>query len=166
MKKIFPFLAYAASVFVSHRFLTEYWVVGPVFGVALLLANPERVFKKLSFQHLLFLGASTLIYALVLWISNHGWKFREEGIDMLFGSTSAAIAVGSLLLPSVHALLFGTDFKTVRSVSLALILSWYGTLLLSWLDETIGIKPPIDYSLVALALWQGIYLKRLKPASG
>jgi len=166
MRKIFPFLIYAASVFVSHRFLTEYWVVGPVFGAALLLANSEQVFKKLSFQHFLFLGASTLIYALVLWISNHGWKFKEDWIDMLFGSTTAAIAVGSLLLPSIHALLFGTDFKAVRSVSVALILSWYGTLLLSWLHETIGIKLHIDYSLVAVALWQGIYLKRLKPASG
>ena len=161
--KIIPLLAYAVSIFFSNRYADGYWVVGPVFAAAFFVINHEKVFKNPSLKHLAFLLASTLVYALVYWISGHGWKLEPEWLDMLAGATTVGIIIGSLLMSLVHALIFGVDLKKVRLVAGWLIGSWYFVLLLSWIDDATGFKPSIDYLLVSLALWQGIYLKCLKP---
>ncbi len=162
MKKIIPFVAYLLSVFVSHRFVTGYWVVGLVFAAAVFAVHYEKVFKKFSVRHWGFAIASTLIYALVYWMADKGWKFRNDWLDMLAGSLTGGVVVGSFLMPSVHAVIFGIDFKTVRSTFLWLVASWYFALFFSWLWQTSGLKPNLDFSLFAIALWQGIYLKRLQ----
>ena len=162
MTKIIPWLAYGASVYISHKFSSHYWVVGPVFAAAVLLANFEAIRKKISPSHLLFIGVSTLVYALVFWISDKGWKFSPDWLDMLAGSLSGGVVVGSLLLPFLHTILLGADAKTAQSTALVLIVSWYAVVLLSWIDDAIKFKPDVDYILIAIALWQGIYLTRLK----
>jgi hypothetical protein len=162
MKKIIPWLVYAASVFLSAHFAAGYWAVGLIFGIAVLLANFEAVRSKLSLQHLVFVVASILIYALVYWMADKGWKFNQDWLDSLIGSFSAGVVVGSLLLPFVHSILFGTDPKRIQSTALALIGSWYGVVLLSWLCGYFKIKLPVTYIQIAIALWQGIYLARLR----
>ena len=72
--------------------------------------------------------------------------------------------VGSLLMPFIHAKLFAVDLKTAKVVSVWLIVSWYVVISASLIDERPGIEPPIDYIFIAIAFWQGIYFKRLKPA--
>ena len=162
MKKVIPWLVYGLCVLISRRYCAGYWVVGPVFGVALLLVNFERVSKKLSSKHFAFVLASTLIYALVYFIADKGWKFRQDWLDMLAGSLSGGIVLGSILMPLIHAKLFGLKFKAVKLVSLLLIVSWYAVAAASLIGEVIGFKSPIDFILIAIALWQGIYLKCLK----
>lgn len=162
MKKVVPILAYAASVFVSHKYAAGYWVVGPVFALALMIANLEAVRKKISPNHLLFIAASTLTYALVYWISDRGWKFQNDMLDMLFGSMSGGVVVGSLLLPFLHAMLLGEDAKSAQSAAVALIASWYVVLVLAWVDDLIKFRYDVNYILIAIAVWQGIYLYRLK----
>ena len=163
MKKIIPWVVYGLCVFISRQFCTGYWVVGPVFGVALLLFNSDRVFKKLSSQHLVFLITSTLIYALVYWIAANGWKFRSDWLDALAGSASAGVVLGSLLMPLIHGRFFGMDPKTVLPVSIFLIAGWYAVTLVSLAVQVIGPNFRFDFLFIAIALWQGIYMKHLKP---
>lgn len=160
LNKIVPLIAYAASVWISRKYAAGYWVVGSVFALAALTVNYPTL-KKFSLKHLLFIGASVLTYALVYWISR-GWELKPEWLDMIAGSLSAAVVTGSILMPSIHAMLFGTDYKTVRETSLLMITAWYGMLLLSGIDDKIGLTVPIDYLLLTIALWQGFYLKWLK----
>ena len=162
MKRWIALAAYAASVFLSFKFCAEYWVTGPVFAAALLLVNYEQVLKGFSFKYVLLSAASTLIYALVVWISSNGWRFHNNIADMLMGSTSCGVVAGSFLMPGVHAVLFGIDIRRVRTTILLLLLSWYGALLASWIDDKSGLRSPVNYALVAIALWQGFYLYRLK----
>ena len=163
MEKIIPLLAWGISVFISHKYAARYWVVGPVFAAALLAAHFDQIRKKISLRHFGLVIASTLIYALVFWISDKGWKFRQDWLDMLAGSLTAGVLLGSLLLPAAHALLFGIDLKTVRSVFLWLIASWYLVILISLASEALGFRTGVvDYFLFAIAAWQGIYMKRLK----
>ena len=136
--------------------------MGPVFAVAYLLADFGRVKKKFSILHLFFIAASTLTYTLVYWMAGKGWRFENDTLDMLMGSLTAGVVVGSLLLPFVHGILFGVDLGTVRKVSIRLIASWYVTLFLSKIDEIFNIPGSINYAFVAIALWQGIYFRFLK----
>ncbi len=159
---ILSLFIWAASSYFSREYAAGYWAVGPIFGAAILLKNRERVFKKFSLQHLLLFLASVLIYALVYLLAAKGWKFRNDWLDMFAGGISGGVAVGSILLPSVHAMLFGTDPKTVRAVSLKLVMSWFITLLLSKIFEVAGLSYKIDFLWISIAAWQGIYLKYLK----
>jgi len=162
VKRLAPIAAYAVSVFISSYYTAEYWVVGPVFAAAALAVNYPAVSKKFSSKHLLFIAASTLIYALVFLIANRGWKIEADWLDMLAGSATAGVVLGSILMPSVHAMLFGAEIKTVRSVCLWLIASWYAVNLLAWLGDQFDFAHGINYNLLSVALWQGIYLRRLK----
>jgi hypothetical protein len=160
--KVLAVLIYGLCVFISRKFADEYWVTGPVFGAAVLAVNFGQIRKKISPSHLVFVGASTLIYALVFWIADKGWKFRNDALDMLAGSLTAGVVVGSLLMPFIHAILLGVDTKTAQATALALIGSWYAVILLSGLDGMFHFGARIDYLLIGIALWQGIYLYRLK----
>ncbi len=162
MSRIIPWIVYAVSVYLSRQYAEGYWVVGPVFAVAYFGFHLDQLKKGVSFKHAFFLGASTLTYALVYWISSHGWKFKEDAQDMFFGPLTVGVVLGSLLLPFLHGIIFSADTKTLRKVSLWLILSWYATCLVSMMDDVSNVPWDIDYLLVAIALWQGIYFRSLK----
>lgn len=162
MSFLFSWIVPAASILISWKYCAGYWVVGPVFAAACLLLQYEKVRKAFSLNHLLFAAVSTLVYALVFWISDKGWRFKTEWIDMLIGSLSAGVVLGSILMPVFHTMLFSGDLKTVRKISFLLAGSWYLTLWVSFVDDAINLPGRIDYSLIAIALWQGIYFKNLK----
>ncbi len=162
LKKLIPWIAWAVSVWISDQYAGGYWVVGSVFGIAVLIANLKRILPNFSPKYFVFLMVSTLVYALVYGLSSKGWRFQSDWVDMLAGATTAGVIVGSLLLPAVHAYLFGTDVKTVRRVSIKLIVSWYLMILISWIDDSLNVPLSIDYLLIAIALWQGIYIKNMK----
>lgn len=164
MRQIFPWIVYGASVFLSRQYADGYWAVGPIFGAACLLVHFEKLKKGVAPRHGLFVIASTFTYALVYWIADHGWSFKEDTLDMLFGALSSGVVVGSLLMPFLHGLLFSTDIKTVRKASVSLVLSWYGANLLALADDALHVPWEVDYLLVAIALWQGLYLRSLKIA--
>ena len=153
--------AYLVSVFISDKYCSGYWVVGPVFAAAFLLSRYKKVLAHFSWRHIAFAAASTLVYALVWWIADNGWKFQNDTLDMIFGSLSAAVIVGSILMPSIHVLLFGGDLKKTRQTAVLLVLSWYAVVLVSHLGDINDFGRNIDYGLVSIALWQGIYFLRL-----
>lgn len=162
MGMFFSVLIWAAASYFSRQYAAGYWAVGPIFGGALYLVNRERVFKKFSPRHLLLFIASVLIYALVYLVAAKGWKFRNDWLDMLAGGVSGGVIVGSVLMPSVHAMLLGNDLKTVRAVSIKLIAVWYIAIFLSKIFEIAGVPYRIDFLWISIAAWQGIYLKYLK----
>lgn len=158
---ILPILAYAASVYISWKFCAGYWVVGPVFAAALIIVNLGTVRKKFSIKPYGLVAFSTLIYALVFWIGEKGWRLQPEWLDMLAGSMSAGVIIGSILMPALHSSLYGLDVKNAQVTSASLIVSWYICILLSIMREYMGLRLPISEGLLAIALWQGIYLKRM-----
>lgn len=81
---------------------------------------------------------------------------------MLFGGLTAGVILGSCLMPIFHKLIFSEDSKRVKKVILRMILSWYLVNLFSLLDNLLGIPGQINYLLIAIALWQGIYFWYLK----
>jgi hypothetical protein len=114
-------------------------------------------------RHWQFLLACTLTYAFVFFLAEYsGWRLSPDLLDMLFGSLTAGVVAGSLLLPFFHSLIFGTDRKAARAVALWLVLSWYGVSVLAWADDALNVTVNVDYLFVAIALWQGIYLRRMK----
>lgn len=162
MQTLISVLIWLAASYFSRQYAAGYWIVGSVFGAAVLLCNRERVFKSISIPHVLFFLASVLVYALVYLIAAKGWKFQNDWADMAAGGLTGGVIVGSILLPVLHTMLFAGDIKTVRSVSLKLIASWYITLLLSKVFESLGAEYRIDFLWISVAAWQGIYLKYLK----
>lgn len=162
MNRLITLAIYAASVFVSDRFSRGFWIVGPVFALAYLLIYRKDLKNLLNIQSASFIAASTLTYALVYTLASKGWNFKNDLLDLLFGSMTAGVIVGSLLMPFIHSLLFSTDMKNVRKTALWLIASWYGVCLISLIDDFLQIPWNLDYLLISIALWQGIYIRRLK----
>lgn len=162
MAHIVAIVAYLASVYISREYCDGYWVVGPVFAAAALIAHYGASGLKVSFRHALFLVASTLVYALVYWIYQHGWDFRRDEVDMLIGSLSMGVVAGSILMPALHAFLFDVDMKKVRRTAGLLIVSWYLVIFVSKLDNEFGFPISLDYTLLAIAAWQAVYLSSLK----
>lgn len=162
MKAIISVIIWLVASYFSRQYAAGYWVVGPVFGAALLVYNRARVFKSFTLRHLFLFLASVFVYALVYLIAAKGWKFKNDWLDMLAGGTTGGVIVGSILMPALHAMLFPVDAKMTRSVSLKLIASWYITLLISKVLETAGFEFRIDFLWISIAAWQGIYLKYLK----
>ena len=136
----------------------EYWYVGPIFCIVVLLWYYGRSLKPNVFTSLLFLFLvlSTLIYALVFHIAKAdepGWMF--EPFDML----AVGVSVGSILLPVVHVLILGGTWKRSVITSVLLILSYFGVYYLFVLLEKIGFFD--DYFIYILVyVWQGVSLLR------
>jgi len=161
MNNLFIVAVYALSVWFSRRMCMGYWYVGPIFALTACAVNPQ-ILRKISMRHLIFFAAAILTYALVYGIASHGWDFKADWLDMLAGSVTGGVVVGSIIMPSIHAMIFGIDSKTAGKTALYLIISWYLVNIASLLDDRFNLDVPIDYLLVAIALWQGIYLKNLK----
>ena len=161
--KLIPYFIYLLSVVISRQFCASYWIVGPVFAIALLLINYQSLTKSSSQKYLVFVLASTLVYALVFLIASRGWSFKKDWQDALFGALSGGVILGSFLLPRIQARLFGLALKKSLKVSLLLIISWYAVTFLSLIeDPLLEIAPFIDFLSISIALWQGIYFKYLK----
>lgn len=160
--RLFQIMIYAACVVISREYCASYWVVGGVFALAWLIIRWTALDKQ-YLKALLFIAVSTLVYALVYGLESHGWRFEHDLIDIFFGSLSAGVVMGSILLPYLHAFIFSGKFKQNRAgLSFLLILSWYFSVLLSVLDQASGLPGSVDYLLIAIALWQGIYLRYFK----
>lgn len=162
MNPIAALAVYAAGVWVSWKYCAGYWIVGPVFAAEVLIINFNQLKKSSLFRYVLFAGFSTLIYALVFRIADKAWRLEPEWLDMLAGSMTGAVIIGSVLMTAVHAFLFETDIKTARKAALNLIVSWYVVTLLSILDQKLKLTSGHYYGLTGIAVWQGLYLYSLK----
>ena len=112
--KITVFMSGAYLCYEDDR-MENYWYVGPIFGVVVLIWQASKL--KDLFQHRgsTFLIGSTFIYALVVYIIAH-----TDDSDFWF---RVAVAPGSVLLPLAH----GTIFKVERPRVILTILCLSGT---------------------------------------
>lgn len=96
-----------STYFISFYWLA--WVSGAIFGAVNLMWGCMSLREALSPRSLGFLVASTLIYAVGHWIvvRNFHW-FAKEGEYLI---TLKAVAVGTVFLVLLHALLLETPWR-------------------------------------------------------
>lgn len=158
--------AFLVGAWISGEHTADRWVVGPVFGVVVLLWHArqwEQCWRKPS---LIFLACSTLIYALVVTIALSGPGWFSDNMRIYL-----AVAVGTFLLPLVHAVCLGADTSRLRRAVPLIYVVWFmATKLLEWLDPSLPY--PWNRLINSAAIWQAIYLYALfgftppKPVDG
>ncbi len=163
MDILFRLIVYLASVWVSVKFADAYWVVGPVFGMAVISYDSNSFRNLIIGKHALFLLASTFIYALVYWISIGKWGWPSESLNYFAGPFPAAVVTGSFFLPLAHRVVFGTSAGVTLRVTLWLSLSFFLVTMMTLLNDRFSLGLHINFIAVAIALWQGIYLYFLLP---
>ncbi len=152
------FIIYACSVFISSKYASGYWVVGSVFGMAVVCWDSSNLKSFSAVKHLAFLAASTLIYALVFHISRQNWNRGPDFIESLVGSLPIAVVTGSVLLPAAHQLFLRSNSKAFARTVPLLIASHYLVTFISLANDTWQLGWDINFLLVSIAAWQGIYL--------
>ena len=120
------------------------FLVGPIFGVVVLLWQSDYVLALFESANLKFLLLSTLIWSMVDWLLHVASADRYFDLDIL---------VGSILLPCAHAWVFRSSW---RRALLAIVLSFAGFESSRLLPESRshGVAQIIN----AASLWQGGYL--------
>ena len=152
----FRIVIYVLGAWISKERCAEPWIVGPVFGAVVLAWNATDLRALARPKSLVFLALSTLIYALVFFIADSGWKLEPEWLDWLAGSLPLGVAAGSILLPLAHPRLLGGGAPPIRT-SLALAASFYAATGIGGLLDRYA-PFDFDYYAVAVFLWQGLYL--------
>jgi len=155
------FLIYACSVFISSKYANGYWVVGPVFGLAVVCWDSGNFRNFAAARHAVFLAASSLIYALVFWISSQNWNRGSDLLDSLFGSLPIAVITGSVLLPAAHRVFLKTGRKAFARTAPLLILSYYIIASISLAKDALRWEWDVNFLLLLIGAWQGIYLYSL-----
>ncbi len=158
MELFFRLVVFAASAWISVKYAVGYWVVGPVFGLAVVCWDSNTFKKFVAAKHLSFLAASTLIYALVYHISTLNWDHGSDFLDSIIGSLPIAVVLGSVLLPLAHKFLFSSSFKRVARLIILLILSFYIITLFSFANDHFEWSLKINFLAIAITVWQGLYL--------
>jgi len=158
MELFFRLVVFAASAWISVKYAVGYWVVGPVFGLAVVSWDSNTFKKFVAVKHLSFLAASTLSYALVYHVSTLNWGHGSDFLDSMIGSLPIAVVVGSILLPLAHKLLFSSDFKRAARLIILLILSFYIITLISFGNDHFEWGFKINFLAISITVWQGLYL--------
>ncbi len=150
-------LVYVVSVWVSSKYADSYWIVGSVFGAAVVSWDSNNFKNLVALKHLSFLVVSTLIYALVYHISRQNWA-EGDVAQMLIGPLPVAVAVGSVLLPLAQKFLFAETAKQPIPITLSLLVSFYVVSLISFFNDRLSFAPHVNFLLISIAVWQGLYL--------
>lgn len=140
-------LVFAAGAYVSFDRCAEYWVVGPVFGVVVLLWQTAGVRALLAPKSLGFLASSTLIYALVYWISRQ--KMPE--VSYLFSALLLAVLVGTVLLSLAHGRWLGASQRRVR-IAIPIVYAAF------YLSQFLNLPDAVQKWINAVSIWQAAYL--------
>ncbi len=158
MEALFRLLVYAASVWVSNQYAAGYWVVGPVFGAAVVTFDLKG-FKDLNLpKHGIFIALSTLIYALVYRISRLEWGGDTDLFHYVIGSFPAAIVTGSVLMSVLHTVVFNKSKELmVRSIA-TLVGSYFAVTLVMYINEKSNLGFDVPWIALLIAAWQGLYL--------
>ena len=112
------------------------------------------------------MAASTLIYALVFWISSGKWSWPNDLMNYFFGPFQVAVVVGSLLLPFTHRVLFQRPAPLAWKTALLLIASFYAVTLISFINDKhpLGFHEQaflgfhLNFITLSIAIWQWLYL--------
>ena len=154
---ILKLITFLLCVFTSCKYSGQYGVVGFVFGLTVILWQTNFKTSSWTRQHGLFVVLSTLIYAIVRYLATI-WDFDSDLLDMLAGSFPIAVIFGSVALPAAQVRLFRELKPRFKKVVKALILSYYGVVLVSYLVTDVLKIDRIDFSSVMIIIWQGLYL--------
>ncbi len=152
------FVIYACSVFISCHYVNNHWVVGPVFGLAVISWDSETFRAFAAKKHLAFVAASSLVWALVYTIASQNWNRGNDLADSLYGSLPIAVVVGSVLLSLAHRTLLGAAAKTTVRTTGLLVLSYYVIALFSLANDSLKWGLHMNFLLMSLGAWQGAYL--------
>ncbi len=162
-EKLVRFLIYVSSVFISSKYANDHWVVGPVFGLAVITWDSNTFRNFAAARHVAYLAASTLIYALVFHISSQNWNHGSDLLDSLIGSLPIAIITGSILLPVAHKLFLSASSKAVGRTIPLLIMSYYLVAFISLANDACHLEWHINFLSVSIGAWQAVYLYSLNP---
>lgn len=158
MEVLFRLLVWAASVWVSSKYADGYWVVGPVFGAA-VVSFDLKGFKNLDLvKHTLFIALSTLIYALVYRISRLEWGTDTDLFHYFIGSFPAAIVTGSVLMSVLHTIVFNKSKEAMARALAYLVGGYYAVTLVMYINEKSNLGLHVQWITVLIAAWQGFYL--------
>ncbi|GEM_PF-966690 len=158
MQILFRFLAYVVSVAVSNKYAVGYWVVGPVFGTAVVVFAWKKA-KSNWPGAAAYIAASTLIYALVYRVSSLRWGNDSSELTEYFaGPFPVAVLMGSVLLPCAHAIILGRPRALAWRTAAALAASFYLLTLLRYLNQELEMGPHVSWMPVTVGVWQGVYL--------
>ncbi len=152
------FAIYACSVYISCHYVNGPWIVGPVFGLAVISWDSNSFRGFAAKKHLAFTAASSLIWALVYTISSQNWNRGSDFADSLYGSLPIAVVAGSVLLPLTHRILLGASFRTTARTISYLVLSYYFVAFFSLANDSFGWGMRLNFLLMSLGAWQGAYL--------
>ena len=158
MEILFRLLVFAASAWVSNKYADGYWVVGPVFGAAVVSYDMKSLQDLKLFKHASFIAVSTLIYALVYRISRLSWGGDTDLFEYFAGSFPAAIVTGSVLMSAAHMLIFNKSKEIMVRAMTALVVSFYFLAFLMYFNEKSHLGLDISWIAVMIAVWQGMYL--------
>ena len=146
-------IAFLVCAWVSAAHMSDYWVIGPTFGLVVLVWRSTDVDALFKPDALAFLAASTLIYALVV---------RLERGDL---KLEGAVAVGTILLPLAHARFLKASWKRVATAIPGIYVVWFIlSRALGQIHDSAGISQKInealhDVRIINLAsIWQVVYL--------
>jgi hypothetical protein len=157
-ERVVHLLIYASSVYISSKYANGYWVVGPVFGLAVISWDSDTFRKFVAAKHIAYLAASSLIYALVYHISRQNWNRGSDLMDSVAGSLAVGVIVGSALLPFAHQIFLSANLKTARKAFLLLVAAYYIVTAVSWANDEMNWGLRINFLTVMIAAWQGAYL--------
>lgn len=157
MRAIVRAVSYLIGAWISQRYAAGYWVVGPVFGLVVLIWDSEMPGDLFRLKNVPFLTASTLIYACVFWIASRDFGYNSTFWEIFTGSASWGVLLGSLLMPQVHRAVFGKG-ERAGALTVQLILSFYLVTAVSKLADHFGYGNGVNYIAIAVFVWQGLYL--------
>lgn len=157
-EKLIYFIIYISSVAISLKYANSYWVVGPVFGLVVITLDSASFRSFVASKHVAYLAASSLIYALVYHISRQNWNHGSDLMDSLAGSFPAAVITGSILLPLAHRVFLSAVWKKVWRTTVILIAAYYFVTVLSWANDASGMNFRVNFLMILIAAWQGLYL--------
>ena len=158
MENLFRLLVLAASAWVSNKYADGYWVVGPVFGMAVVSYDMKSLQDLKLFKHAFFVVVSTLVYALVYRISRLEWGNSTDLFDYFIGSFPAAIVTGSVLMAVAHTVLFNKSKDIMVRAILILVASFYFLTFLMYFNEKSHLGLQIQWIALMITVWQGSYL--------
>ena len=158
MQMLFRLLAYGASVWASGKYADNYWVVGPVFGLAVIVCDIKSLDDLKPVKHAVFLVFSTLIYALVYRISKLSWGDNSDLYQYFIGSFPAAIATGSALMAVTHTVLFNKSKELMVRALVWLIGTFYLVTFVMYFNDKSNLGLHLQWITVMIGVWQGTYL--------
>ena len=147
-------IAFLIGAYISALHVAEYWTVGPVFGLVVLIWHAKSPRDLYDPMGLTFLFASTFIYAIVYWISLRHVPTLPRAPHLL-DATFLAVLAGSFLLPQAHMRWLGLERRLAIPTAVTLIVVYY---LSGLLLNAVELPGWLSRWVNAVSIWQGTYL--------